>query len=166
MELNGSHPVASAAARLCRFEHGHSPSWEDVACLECWGTALIADKDAAAEAELSEECPADPYLVDEVAVARAVVGESVELTVAEWQAAKLAVARSRGVCLRHARGLLSGHVTVVDALGNPLTPPILGVASRGVASAARIVNLASRARSRRKAARRASFVSSAAELAA
>lgn len=120
MGLDGSHPVASVAARWCRTEHGHVPSWGDVACAECWDTALVADKELAAEAGLPEVCPADPFLVDEVAVARAVAGESVELTVAEWKAAKRAIAERRGVTVRNAAELLSGHVTVVDALGNPL----------------------------------------------
>lgn len=79
----------------------------------------MADKEAAADAELPGICPADPTLVDEVAVARAVAGEPVELTVAEWNAAKRAVADRRGIELRGISELL-GHVTVVDALGNPL----------------------------------------------
>ncbi|WP_026929832.1 hypothetical protein [Glycomyces tenuis] len=166
MDFNGSHPVASAAARLCRSLHDHSPSWEDVACPECWDAALLADKEAATEAGLDLECPADTALVDEVAVSRAVAGEAIELTVAEWHAARSALMKRRGVCVRHAKFLLARNVTVVDALGNPLTPPVLGVAARGVASTARIVNLASQARTRRKTARRASFMSTAAELAA
>jgi hypothetical protein len=166
MDFNGSHPVASAAARMCRTEHGHLPSWRDVACPQCWDAALIADKEAAAEAGLDLECPADASLVDEVAVARAVAGKAVELTVAEWQAAKVALMKRRGVCVRQAKFLLARNVTVVDALGNALTPPVLGVASRGAASTARIVHLASQARARRKTARRTSFMSTAAELAA
>jgi hypothetical protein len=157
MGFNGSHPVASAAARKCRADHGHSPSWEDVACLDCWGAALLADKEAAAEAGLPESCPADPDLVDEVAVDRAVAGAAVELTVAEWQAAKRAIMRRRQVCLTQARFLLSRNVTVVDALGNPLDPQLLGVASRGAAPPARVVTLAARTRARRKAARREVF---------
>lgn len=120
MVLDGSHPVASVAARSCRTEHGHLPSWDDVACVECWDAALAADAEVAAEAGLPVVCPADPFLVDEVAVARAAAGEPVELTVVEWKAAKRAIAERRGVAVRNATELLAGHVTVVDALGIPL----------------------------------------------
>jgi hypothetical protein len=154
MDFNGSHPVASVAARKCRAAHGHSPSWEEVACPECWDAALIADKEAAAEAGLDIECAADPDFVDEVAVERAVVGEPVELTVAEWQAAKRALMHRRQVCLTQARLLLSRNATVVDALGNPLDSQLLGVASRGAASPARVVALAAARRARRRQARR------------
>jgi hypothetical protein len=120
MRFDGSHPVASVAARLCRGRHGHVPTFASVACSDCWEAAVMADKEAAAEAGLSEICPADPDLVDEVAVARAVAGEPVELTVAEWKSAKVAIAEARGVRLRCTTELLAGHVTVVDALGNRL----------------------------------------------
>jgi hypothetical protein len=158
MRLDGSHPVASVAARLCRSLHDHTPSWEDVACPECWETALIADKEAAAEAGLPEVCEADPELVDEVAVERAVAGKSVELTVAEWQAAKLALMQRRQVGLCHARYLLSRTVTVVDALGSPLDPRLLGQVSGARSfSPARVVTLAARTRARRQASRREAF---------
>lgn len=160
MVRNGSHPVASAAARKCRADHGHSPSWVNVACPECWDAALLADKEAATEAGLDLECPADPDLIDEVAVGRAVAGAQVELTVAEWQAAKRALMQRRQVCLTQARFLLSRNVTVVDSLGNPLDPPMLSAASRGV-SPARVVILAAAHRSRRRQARRANFAAAA-----
>ncbi|GAB3226487.1 hypothetical protein GCM10027447_16720 [Glycomyces halotolerans] len=166
MVLDDSHPVASAAARLCRSQHGHVPSWEDVACPQCWDAALLADKEAAAEAGLDDRCPADPYLIDEVAVARAVAGESVELTVPEWHAAKQALMHRRGVCVRQARFILARTVTVVDALGNPLDQYLRGVAARGAASPARITRLAAQARERRRAARRAAFASAACDQAA
>ncbi|GAB3646045.1 hypothetical protein GCM10028833_07250 [Glycomyces tarimensis] len=155
MGFDGSHPVASAAARLCRTEHGHSPSWEDVACPQCWESALLADKEAAVGAGLDGECPADPELVDEVAVERAVAGEAIELTVAEWQEAKRALMQRHQVCVRHARFLLARNVTVIDALGSPLEAPMLGVAAKGSASPARVVTLAARARARRRSRRRA-----------
>jgi hypothetical protein len=158
MGFDGSHPVASAAARLCRSLHEHLPTWSDVACPECWEAALIADKEAAAEAGLPESCPADADLVDEVAVARAVAGEAIELTVAEWQAAKRALMQREQISLRHARFLLSHNATVVDALGNRLEPGLLGQVSAGrVASPARVVILAAAARDRRRAARRAVY---------
>ena len=160
MELNGSHPVASVAARLCRTGHGHSPSWTEVACPACWEAAIAADKVIVAEAGLDTECPADPTLVDEVAVARAVAGGRVELTVAEWQAAKRAIMHRRQVCLEKARSLLSRNVTVVDSLGNPLDAPMLGVAARDV-SPARVVALAAAHRARRRQARRAHFTAAA-----
>ncbi|MCH7230192.1 hypothetical protein L0U85_04840 [Glycomyces sp. L485] len=167
MGFDGSHPVASAAARLCRSRHGHSPSWEDVACPECWEATLLADKEAAAEAGLPEECPADPYLIDEVAVNRAVSGEAIELTVAEWQAAKRALMQRRQVCLRRARFLLARNVTVVDALGSPLEPGLLGQVSAGrVVSPARVVTLATRIRARRQVARREVFTAGLASKAA
>ena len=161
MEFNGSHPVASVAARLCRTEHGHSPSWTDVACPECWEAAVLADKEAAVEAGLPESCPQEPDLIDAVAVERAVAGGRVELTVAEWQAAKRALMQRRQVCLTYARLLLSRNVTVIDALGTPLDAPMLSLASRGVAPS-RVVTLAAAHRSRRRAARRAAYTAAAA----
>lgn len=156
MGFDGSHQVASAAARLCRGRHAHSPSWTDVACPECWDAAIVADKEAAAEAGLDRECPADPDLLDEIAIDRAVCGAAVELTVAEWQAAKRALMHRRQVCLTQARLLLSRNVTVVDSLGNPLDPPILGAAARGI-SPARVVTLAAARRSRRRQVRRVRY---------
>jgi hypothetical protein len=158
MELNGSNPVASVAARLCRGRHEHSPSWESVACPDCWEVALLADKEAATEAGLPEVCEADPDLIDEVAVERAVAGKRVELTVAEWQAAKRALMQRRQVGLCHARFLLSRNVTVVDALGSPLDPRLLGQVSGARSfSPARVVTLAARTRSRRQTTRREVF---------
>jgi hypothetical protein len=155
MKLNGSNPVASVAARLCRGRHEHSPSWESVACPDCWETALIADKEAAAEAGLPEVCEADPDLIDEVAVERAVAGKPVELTIAEWQAAKRALMQRRQVGLCQARFLLYRNVTVVDALGSPLEPRLVGqVATGRMVSPARVVTLAARTRARRQTARR------------
>jgi len=160
MELNGSHPVASAAARLCRERHGRVPIWRAVACDECWYNALMWDKEAAADAELPEVCPADPDLIDEVAVAQAVAGSPVELTVAEWQEAKRALMHRRQICLQQARFRLSRNVTVVDSLGNPLDPPMLGAASRGI-SPVRVVILAAAHRARRREARRTYFATAA-----
>lgn len=128
MVLDGSHAVASVAARMCRSEHGHMPSWDDVACPECWEAAVAADKEIAAEAGLSAECPADPFLVDEVAVARAVAGEPVELTVAEWREAKRRLAADRGLLPGSVWARLASHVTVVDSLGNPLAAQALASA--------------------------------------
>lgn len=167
-KLNGSHPVAAAAARLCRHRHEHSPSWESVACPDCWETALIADQEAAAAAELPEICIPDPELIDAVAVERAVSGKTVELTVAEWQAAKRELMQRRQVSLQRARELLSRNATVVDALGTPLEGPVLTAASASgrSLSPARVVTLAARARDRRKAARREVYVSGLSPLAA
>jgi hypothetical protein len=160
MGFNGSHPVASAAARKCRTDHGHLPSWEDVACPECWDAALVADKEAATEAGLPEVCPADPDLVDEVAVARAVAGTQVVLTVAEWQEAKRALMHRRQVSLMQAQFRLSRNVTVVDSLGNTLDGQLLAMASRGAVSPARVVTLAAAQRSRRRQDRRARYAAS------
>lgn len=159
MGFNGSHPVAAVAARLCRGRHEHSPSWESVACPDCWETALIADKEAAAAAELPEICIPDPDLIDEIAVERAVAGKPVELTVAEWQEAKRELMQRRQVSLQRARELLARNATVVDALGTPLEGPVLIAASASgrVLSPARVVTLAAQARARRKAARREAY---------
>jgi hypothetical protein len=146
------------AARLCRSRHEHSPSWELVACPDCWESALLADKEAAAEAGLPEVCEADPDLIDEVAVERAVTGRPVELTVAEWQAAKRALTQRRQVSLDSARDLLARTVTVVDAFGTPLEGPVLAAASGRSLSPARVVTLAAQTRARRKAARREVYV--------
>ncbi|WP_335986523.1 hypothetical protein [Glycomyces sp. MUSA5-2] len=162
MELNGSHSVASAAARLCRGRHDHFSTWEHPACPECWDVALQADKEAATAAGLPEVCEADPNLVDEVAVARAVAGEPVELTVAEWRVAKVAVMRRRGVSATRARRLLSRHVTVIDALGAPIESPLLAAVVAGhVSSPARVVALAASRRLRRRSERRAAFFAAA-----
>jgi hypothetical protein len=128
-----------------------------VACPECWDAALLADKEAAVEAGLPESCPPDPELVDEVAVARAVAGAAIELTVAEWQAAKRALMHRRQVSLMQAQFRLSRTVTVVDSLGNPLDGQLLAMASRGAVSPARVVTLAATQRSRRRQDRRTRY---------
>ncbi|MEU5874683.1 hypothetical protein AB0A73_24350 [Glycomyces sp. NPDC047369] len=162
MGRDGSHPVASAAARLCRARHNYVSTWENPACPDCWQMAIQADKEAAFAADLPETCEPDPDLIDEVAVDRAVAGEPVELTVAEWREAKRTLMQRRNLSAIHAQVLLSRNVTVIDALGAPLDAALLRVIASGhVSCPARVVTLAATRRLRRRNQRRAAFFAAA-----
>lgn len=82
--LGAAHPLASAAARLC--EHQTSPA-TGVACGPCWETSIRDDERFAVENDLPRMISHDPELVDDVAVERALAGESITLTPAERRAA-------------------------------------------------------------------------------
>jgi hypothetical protein len=71
--LSWEHPLAAVAARNCQK---HSTILVDlvggVACMPCWADAVLADLLLAIECDLPWDCESDPYLVDEIAVDRAV----------------------------------------------------------------------------------------------
>lgn len=102
--LPRTHPVASAARRLCRAA-GHQV--RNVACGPCWEAAIRADEAFVIECGITaaDEVP-DPTYVDWVAVERAMSGEPVRLTEREREAVApylLAWGKSRtevGRCLR------------------------------------------------------------------
>lgn len=79
--LGPANSVASVARRLCRESH-QLPAPQllgGVACGSCWEEAIRADERVVVEHGLDRE-PALGAFIDDVAVERALAGESVELT--------------------------------------------------------------------------------------
>ncbi len=88
--LGEAHPLASVARDRCRSVHPLTRRRvSGVACGRCWEFAIRADERVVVELDLPAEPVADPDLVDEVAVERAVDGEAVRLSKAERRAALL-----------------------------------------------------------------------------
>ncbi|GAA2377363.1 hypothetical protein Cme02nite_20760 [Catellatospora methionotrophica] len=79
--LTHTNPLAPVAARHCA---GHIHDLADllggIACEDAWAKALTADLLVALEFDLPLILEADPTYIDEVAVARAMRGEDLELT--------------------------------------------------------------------------------------
>ena len=78
LHLSTTHPVASVAAEHCN-QHA-APLVGGVACGKCWEQAIRDDERFAIENGLPAELATDPFLVDHVAVARAMQGQLVALT--------------------------------------------------------------------------------------
>ena len=74
------HPLAGVARHRCLTAHGKPPRWS-VACGPCWEHVVRTDAVFAAESDLPQvPPPADPDLIDEIAVERACAGDPVTLT--------------------------------------------------------------------------------------
>lgn len=85
--LPGSDPRWGPAAARCRALK-HHPHWRDglPACHGCFAQAVAIDLEAALESELpAVPPPANPFLVDEFAVKKALAGRAVTLTLHEWR---------------------------------------------------------------------------------
>ena len=75
-----THPLAQVATARCTELHGRAPK-NVTACGACWEHVVRTDAVFAAEWGLPQEPPpADPDLIDDVAVTRACAGEPVTLT--------------------------------------------------------------------------------------
>jgi len=75
-----THPLAQVAAARCTELHGRAPK-NVTACGACWEHVVRTDAVFAAESDLPQvPPPADPDLIDEIAVERACAGDPVALT--------------------------------------------------------------------------------------
>lgn len=99
-----------------------------VACGLCWEQAIRDDARFALENGLPAELLADPFLVDEVAITRAVQGHSVNLTPHERSIAARQL-RSAGATMAEIGHLLAvGQSTVLRYLQQEAEPHQLGIA--------------------------------------
>jgi hypothetical protein len=125
LHLAAGHPLAGVAANHCA-RHS-APLVGGIACGHCWERAIRDDERFATENELPRELVIDPGLVDEVAVARAVLGHVVPLTTTERRVA-IARLRAQGRRLNEISRLLhTNHTTVSRELQR------LGAMSAGAA---------------------------------
>ncbi len=83
--FGSAHPLADAASHTCETaRHAtHRALIGEIACGRCWETAIRTDERVIIECGLPRDIAAEKSFVDEVAVARALHGESVALTPAE-----------------------------------------------------------------------------------
>lgn len=114
--------IAAVAAVRCRQIHGHRPSITNPACGDCLELAARLDAEVAAELEIDTAPLAlDLFLVDEVAIRRALTGDRVNLSPYEWHVVvRLLSARLSPGQITH-RLQFSG-VRVFDSLGAYIHP--------------------------------------------
>ncbi len=157
MHRIGSHPFSEAAAYMCRETHAHIPSWNDVACSDCWNRVIEHDAQVARELDLPATPPRDTDYVDPVAVDRAITGSPVVVTFREWRRAMWRLSCRSNWTDRRAFAYLTGHVVVTCRLGNPIPFDLLLTVTHRPCSARQLCDLVSRRlRARRRAASRAS----------
>ncbi len=157
MKKTGIHPLAAVAARTCRNRHAHIPSWNDVACADCWGRVIEHDAQVARELDLPATPPRDTDYVDPVAVDRAITGSPVVLTFREWKRAMWRLTCRANWTDRRAFAYLTKHVVVTCRLGNPIPHDLLLIVTHRPCSARQLCDLVSRRlRARRRAASRTS----------
>ena len=115
LHLGPSHPLARVAGERCTHL---TPQVGGVACGECWESAIRDDERFVVENDLPREVGEQDEGVDEVAIERAVAGESTSLTRQEQRIAIAALLRYGKTPAYISRVLRMNHSAVLREVQN------------------------------------------------